>query len=427
MMIRKINILIIVVLTPFYVIADPIFSSETIGEREPITSPLSEFDPELDSYPDPFPSDQIIFTINADNYITFKETLLTPGQIKMFETYPKTFKMNIYRSRRSCAVPPEVLELTKKNALLIDAGEGVEGIVGSIPFPNPSEALHHVWNHILRYRGVEIYGASPFFIINPDGTQTYGAGEAIAKNFWNPYVRSEEAGLQGMLMTKVTHPPRLADASTLVIESLNAFKAPRKAWVYNPGTRRVRRAPDISYDYMPSSAQGLTTVDQFDGFNGAKDRYYWSDLGEQLRLMPYNAYKFHETKIEEILTPYHVNQDFLRYELVKVNVVEAILKEDKRHIIPKRIMYFDTDSHNMLSEETFDDMDLLMAYREFPIINFYDQPMCLSIHSATYDFATRRYQLQSVRSADIPKVQWKLNEPHDERMFTPEGLKRFAR
>ena len=427
MMIRKINILIIIVLAPFYVIADPIFSIETIGEREPITSALSEFNPELDSYPDPFPSDQIILTIDVENYTAFKETLLTPGQIKMFETYPKTFKMNIYPSRRSCAVPPEVLELTKKNALLIDDGEGVEGVVGSIPFPNPSEALHHVWNHILRYRGVEIYGASPFYIINPDGTQTYGAGEAIAKNFWNPYVRNEEAGLQGMLMTKVTHPPRLADASTLVIESLNAFETPRKAWVYNPGTRRVRRAPDISYDYMPSAAQGLTTVDQVDGFNGAKDRYYWSDLGEQLRLMPYNAYKFHETNIEEILNPYHVNQELLRYELVKVNVVEAKLKEDKRHIIPKRIMYFDTDSHNMLSEETFDDMGLIMAYREFPIINFYDQPMCLSIHSATYDFATRRYQLQSVRSTDIPKVQWKLNEPHDERMFTPEGLKRFAR
>ena len=143
--------------------------------------------------------------------------------------------------------------------------------------------------------------------------------------------------------------------------------------------------------------------------------------------MPYNAYKFHETKIEEILTPHHVNQDFLRYELVKVNVIEAKLKNDKRHIIPNRIMYFDSDSHNMLSEETFDDKGLIMAYREFPIINFYDQPMCLSIHSATYDFATRRYQLQSVRSTDIPKVQWKLNEPHDIEMFTPEGLKRFAR
>ena len=128
-MIRKINIFIIVVLTPFYVIADPIFSSETIGERAPITNPLSEFNPELDSYPDPFSSDQIILTIDAENYFSFKENLLTSGQIKMFETYPKTFKMNIYPSRRSCAVPPEVLELTKKNALLIDAGEGVEGVV----------------------------------------------------------------------------------------------------------------------------------------------------------------------------------------------------------------------------------------------------------------------------------------------------------
>ncbi len=425
-MIRKINILIIIALVPFYVIADPIFSVEAIGERVPITSPLSEFNPELNSYPDPFLSDQVILTIDADNYIAFKESILTSGQIKMFEMYPKTFKMKIYPSRRSCTVPPEVLELTKKNALLIDEGEGIDGIVGSIPFPKPNEALHHVWNHILRYRGVEIYGASPFYIINPDGTRTYGAGEAIAKNFWNPYVRNEETGLQGMLMTKVTHPPRLADASTVVIESLNAFRTPRKAWVYNPGTRRVRRAPDISYDYMPSAAQGLTTVDQFDGFNGAKDRYNWLDLGAQLRLMPYNAYKLHETKIEEILSTFHVNQDFMRYELVKVNVVEAKLKDDKRHIIPKRIMYFDSDSHNMLSEETFDDMGLIMAYREFPIINFYDQPMCLSVHSATYDFATKRYQLQSVRSTDIPKVKWKLEEPHDIKLFTPEGLKRFA-
>ena len=426
-MIRIINIFLIILFLPLSSLADTSFVIDNIGERVPIISPLKEFNPELNSYPDPFSNDQIILSINIDNYKEYKDNILTPGQISMFETYPKTFKMNIYPSRRSCAVPSEVLALTDKNALLIDDGEGVVGVVGSIPFPNPTEALHHVWNHILRYRGVEIYGASPFYIINPDGTRIYGAGEAIAKNYWNPFVRDEKKGLQGMLMTKVTHPPRLADASTLVIESLNAFKSPRKAWVYNPGTRRVRRAPDITYDYKPSASQGLTTVDQVDGFNGAKDRYNWSDLGTQSRLMPYNAYKFHETQIEEVLTPYHVNQDHLRYELVNVNVVKATLKDDKRHIIPQRIMYFDIDSHNMLAEETFDDQSNLMAYREFPVINFYDQPMCLSIHSATYDFATRRYQLQSVRSTDIPKVQWRLNEPHDEKMFTPEGLKRFAR
>ena len=405
---------------------DNLFTIEDIGEREPITVPIEGFDPNSLSYPDPFANDQILLTIDINNYSEYKDNILTAGQVKMFETYPKTFKMNVYQSRRSCAVPPEVLKLTKENANLIDNGEGIDGVVGSIPFPNPDEALHHVWNHILRYRGVEIYGSSPFYIVNTDGSITYGAGEAIAKNYWNPYTRNE-SGLQGMLMSKTTHPPRLADASILVIESLNAFLTPRRAWVYNPGTRRVRRAPDIAYDYKPTSSQGLTTVDQFDGFNGAKDRYNWNNLGPQLRLMPYNAYKFHETPINDLLNPYHVDQEQLRYELVRVNVVEADLKEEKRHIIPHRTMYFDYDSHNMLVEETADAKNELMAYREFPLINYYDEPMCLSIHSATYDFETRKYQLGGVRSMDLPKIEWNLEKPHNPQMFTPDGLKRWAR
>ena len=423
---KNIIVSILLILIPISSKANSLLDSVTIGDRQPIELPIASYDPSTNSYPDPFSDDEILFTITNENYFEFSENILTKGQVEMFIKYPETFKMNIYKSRRSCAVPAEVYELTKSNAKLIDEGEGIEGVVGSIPFPQPSEALHHVWNHILRYRGVEIRGSSPFFIIDPDGSRVLGAGEAVAKNYWNPFTKNEK-GLQGMIMTKVTHPPRLADASALVIESLNAFKNPRRAWVYNPGTRRVRRAPDIAYDYKPSASQGLTTTDQFDGFNGAKDRYDWKSLGSQVRLMPYNAYKFHETPMDELLKPYHVNQDFLRYELVNVNVVKAKLKTDKRHVIPERVMYFDVDSHNMLVEETFDANSEIMSYREFPIINFYDQPMCLSIHSATYDFATRRYQLSSVRSIDIPKIEWRLEDPHNERMFTPEGLKRFAK
>jgi len=423
---KNIIVSLLLILIPISSKANSLLDSITIGERQPIEQPIKSYDPSKNSYPDPFSEDKIIFTITNENYLEFSENLLTSGQVEMFKKYPETFKMNIYKSRRSCAVPPEVLALTKSNAILTNEGEGIEGVVGSIPFPQPSEALHHVWNHILRYRGVEISGSSPFFIIDPDGSRILGAGEAIAKNYWNPFTKNDK-GLQGMLMTKVTHPPRLADASALVIESLNAYMTPRRAWVYNPGTRSVRRAPDIAYDYKPSASQGLTTTDQFDGFNGAKDRYNWKSLGSQVRIMPYNAYKFHETPMDEVLNPYHVNQEYLRYELVNVNVVSAELKKDKRHIIPKRVMYFDVDSHNMLVEETFDSNSEIMAYREFPLINFYDQPMCLSIHSATYDFDTRRYQLASVRSIDIPKIEWRLEEPHNERMFTPEGLKRFAK
>ena len=203
---------------------------------------------------------------------------------KCLISIPESFVMNIYPSKRSCAVPQEVLDLTKEgNVQMVADGEGVEGVVGGIPFPNASEPLQHVWNHILRYRGVDIIGGAPYYVINPDGSKTEGAGEAIAKNFWNPFVDDENIkGLQGMLMSKVTHPPRLADASLLVIESLNSLESPRKVWVYDPGTRRVRRAPNIAYDYLGSATQGLSTADSFDGFNGAKDRYNWSNVGTEL-------------------------------------------------------------------------------------------------------------------------------------------------
>ena len=166
--------------------ADLSILSKNIDLKNPINEPIDGFDSSTNSYPDPFPDDPILLTIDAGNYLDYAETLLTPGQIEMFLLYPETFKMNVYQSRRNCSVPIEVTNLTKENAELTHDGDGINGIVGSIPFPYPSEALHHVWNHILRYRGVDIYGSSPFFIIDPDGTKTYGAGEAVAKNYWNP-------------------------------------------------------------------------------------------------------------------------------------------------------------------------------------------------------------------------------------------------
>ena len=402
------------------------FTIDDIGQRVPISEPIQGYKYEHSKYNDPYRDDIVLFKITADNFNEFEE-YLTPGQIKMFESYETSFFMKIYQSRRSCAVPNEVLELSKNgNSKLVDDGEGIEGIVGSIPFPDASEPLHHIWNHILRYRGVDIEGGGPYYVVNYDGEIFNGAGKAIAKNYWNPFV-SDNKGLQGKIMTKVTHPPRLADAGVLVIESLNSYKTPRRAWVYSPATRRVRRAPDIAYDNYNSFSQGLTTVDSFDGFNGAKDRYDWSDGGTKLKFMPYNSYKFYNTKHEETLTPFHVNQEYLRYELVRVNIVNADLKDGVRHILPHRVMYFDYDSHNFMAEDVYDGEKNIIRYRELPLMNYYDEPMCNSIHSATYDFALKKYLLNNVRSIDIPKINWRMNKPHKESLFTPEGFKRWAK
>ena len=419
---------ILLTILNFGVNAETLFTENNIGDRIPISSPVENYNPNSNEYINPFIDDEIQLEINISNYKNYL-AYLTEGQIAMFQAYPETFVMHIYPSRRSCAVPNEVYDLSKSgNANMIADGEGVDGVVGSIPFPDASEPLHHVWNHILRYRGVDIVGGAPYYVVNPDGSMTQGAGEAIAKNCWNPFVKESYCeGLQGMLMQKVTHPPRLADASLLVIESLNALESPRKAWVYDPGTRRVRRAPNIAYDYLGSASQGLSTADSFDGFNGAKDRYNWSNAGTKLKFMPYNVYDFYNADRKEVLTNFHVNQKYMRYELVKVNVVRADIKSDKRHIYPHRVMYFDADSYGMISEEVYDGKKEIMNYRELPLMNFYDEPACLAVHSATYNFATRRYLLNNVRSSEIDKIIWRAEKPHDIQLFTPNGLKRYAK
>lgn len=68
---------------------------------------------------DPYPDDKIQFTITASNLSDYKN-LLTPGQIKLFETYPDTYKMNIYQTRRSASYPEHVYQAVKDNATRAD-------------------------------------------------------------------------------------------------------------------------------------------------------------------------------------------------------------------------------------------------------------------------------------------------------------------
>jgi len=67
----------------------------------------------------------------------------------------------------------------------------------------------------------------------------------------------------------------------LVHETLDSKKEPRQAWVYNPGQRRVRRAPNIAYDNPGTASDGLRTNDMTDMFNGALDKYDWKLVGRR--------------------------------------------------------------------------------------------------------------------------------------------------
>ena len=60
-------------------------------------------------YVDPFPDDKPLFTITAANAAQY-ESKLTTGMQALLRKYPQTFRMNVYQTRRTAALPKEVTD-----------------------------------------------------------------------------------------------------------------------------------------------------------------------------------------------------------------------------------------------------------------------------------------------------------------------------
>ena len=318
-------------------------------------------------HPDPFASDAVKFTIDKSNLDKYKANL-TPGQIALFETYPDTFKMNIYPTRRSASYPDFIYEATKKyapTAELIKDGNGIKNTAIGIPFPVPESGLEVIWNHILRYRGLSISRFGGQAAPTAGGSfNVVGFDEKLLVKYSEKDATPEslqESNILFKFKQKVTQPARLAGTALLVHETMDQILTPRQAWTYNTGLRRVRRAPNVAYDAPGTASDSLRTTDDFDMFNGSPNRYTWELKGKTELYIPYNSYKLHSDslKYEDILKPGHINPEHVRYEKHRVWVVEANLKEGTRHIYKKRVFYIDEDSWQIHVADIYDNRDQL--------------------------------------------------------------------
>ena len=222
---------------------------------------------------DPFAADEIVFTITRDNMSEFADRL-TVGHQAMLQQYGDTFFMNVYPTRRSASYPDYVYAATKENAItaqLVDEGNGVRGAIRSVPFPIPQNGLEAIWNHILRFRGTSarrMLGQAP---VTRSGAYTM---VMLVDEFFAPYHLPDavEADLNNviiMFLQRISAPARLAGTVLMAHETLDQHKQPRMVWLYNPGQRRVRRAPNVAFDNPGTAVDGLRTADQFDMYNGS--------------------------------------------------------------------------------------------------------------------------------------------------------------
>jgi hypothetical protein len=390
-----------------------------------ITTPPAGYQPGM-HHPDPYASDAVVFTITADNMAQYADKL-TAGYKALLEAYP-SFKMNVYPSHRSASYPQRIYDKTKEiagTAKLVEGGYGVTGAINGIPFPIPKEGVEVIWNHLLRFRG----GIASRTIAQ--AAPTRGGAYTLVQFYDEFYLLYSmegmtEADLNNKILffkQEVTAPARLAGGILLVHETLNQVKEHRSAWLYNPGQRRVRRAPNVAYDNPGTAADGMRTSDQFDMFNGAVDRYDWKLVGKQEMYVPYNSYKLHSDKVKvaDILTPLHTNPEYNRYELHRVWVVDATLKEGARHIYKRRTFYVDEDSWQIVAMDQYDNRDQLWRVSEGHGINYYDLPTYWTTLEVHIDLQAGRYLAIGLDNEN-PMYKFGINRSMED--YTPEALRR---
>ncbi len=378
---------------------------------------------------DPYAADAPLFVIDAGNLDEHRDRL-SIGHQRLLETYP-SFNMQVYPTRRSASAPQRIYDATRDiaaTARLVDDGNGVADAVIGIPFPIPANGLEVIWNHLLRYRGESVACVMGQAAVTRGGDFTLVKQSLeIELRYSLPEMTLDELGNTMILFKQETlAPARLAGDIVLVHETMNQFREPRNAWTYNPGQRRVRRAPNIAYDNPGTSADGLRTADQFDMFNGAVDRYDWALVGKRELYVPYNSYRLHgdDLAFTDILHPLHVNPELLRYELHRVWVVEATLKEGASHIYKRRTLYVDEDSWQIMVGDIYDNRDQLWRVSEAHVINYYDKPLVWSTLEVHTDLQAGRYLALGLDN-EFPMCTW--DPGLTSRDFTPAALRRAGR
>lgn len=381
--------------------------------------------------PGPYKDEKPLFTITAQNMSQYQDRM-TPGQIALMQKYPDTFKMLVYPSHRDFRPADWVCDTVKKNAEvaeIIDDGLGTTGLSGAHPYPFPKNGLEAVYNIILPHRAWTEKVVFDIADVYSNGTVAWGRARFMTMNPGNNPAGAKERGTftdhinaffyQGFLL------PDREKGFVAVGYQPNNFKSDAtQSWQYLPGIRRVRKAPEIGFDY-PVPPSGLRTVDDDYLFNGSPERYNWTLVGKKEFYVPYHNFKFNspELKYDDIIREGTVNPEHLRYELHRVWVVEGNLKDGVRHIYQKRRLYADEDTWLTKWADNYDGRGEL--WRANLAAFFYSQESGTFHRGASiyHDLTSGNYEATYLTN-EAGDNWWKLNTPLSPKMFSPEAAAR---
>jgi len=376
-------------------------------------------------YVNPFANEKPKFTITKANMSQY-QAKLGAGQIAMLQKYDN-YAIPVYETHRTACLPQAVYDNVKAEAGKITL-EGF-GVVGreksTTPFPIPKSGVEAIWNHTLRYLGGGLKRDYSAFPVRGGGD--FYKVSATELRVFNENMDEQVPNRLLNYLNWFTGPATLQGTVYLVWEPVDQVKEARSAWIYNAGQRRVRRAPDLSYDNINDGTEGLRTTDQYDAYNGAPDRYDWKLVGKKEIYVAYNAYDLGDKSLkykEDIIRKNTPNPEHMRYELHRVWVLDATLKPGSKHIYARRVFYLDEDSWNVLMEDCYDTRGGLWRVGIHPLVQYYDAKVPWYRANIAHDLANGAYLLAHLDNE--MKTTWEFGVHGKLADFQPDALRRYG-
>ncbi|WP_175650616.1 DUF1329 domain-containing protein [Pseudomonas sp. Marseille-P9899] len=381
------------------------------------------------NYIDPYAADKPLYSITKQNLAQYADSL-TPGTRFLFERFPD-YRIDVYPTRRSMHWPDAVLKSTVEHAGQAKLAGEVEGdridnSFAGIPFPQPKTGTEALWNRYFTYIPYLELTAASYMVDSRGNVSLLPEGTMHKANvIYEPKLQnSDNTGITDMANIVSSAPANVAGYAQLRKERLDYGSSGTLAWFYDPGQRRVRVAPNYTYDIPASSQGGVLFYDEVFLFSGRMDRFNYKLVGREEMVLPYNSYKLLQSNYKDVLGPKFLNPDAIRWEKHRVWVIEAELKDGARHAYQKRRYFLDEDSWVVLATEGYDHAGQIhrVGYT-YPVFEYTGLGGVSNGSHGFYDFNRGSYAViwmgkTSGKPADV-KFFSEVKRPE---MFTPRGI-----
>lgn len=381
---------------------------------------------------DPFSSDKPLYTITSENMGKYADKL-GEGAKAMLKKY-KTFRIDVYPTRRTAVAPQWYYDATLRNATkvkLMNGGMGLDsgGSGGGVPFPIPKSGDEVRWNSELAWRGESYTAKQKIWAVTSAGQQVLASDVIANQQFaWNysptTEMKYDPASTPTMYYMQSVNGPAFRAGEGLVGHyPVDYSKASTQYWSYLAGQRRVRRAPTVGFDTPDFVASGANFFDEVSAPTGNPVRFDWKLVGKQEMIVPYNNNKLFGVKDTDAMGTNHIKPEHMRWELHRVWVVDATRKQDQRHAVAKRRFYIDEDSWSNTMMDGWDDQG--NVWRTTFMLGFIapDIPAYVSGNSydVFYNLQTGQY-VYRCGMGDDHTLQYKAVKPRNANYFAPDAL-----